>query len=58
MMSKEDMMDKLDECFKIANNALYFDDGSDYQSALWEILSTIKPELFENDSAPKLEYIE
>ena len=47
--------DKLDEVYKIANNVLYFDDNSDYQSALWEILEVINPEI---DADAKLEYIE
>ena len=46
------------EIFKIANNALYFDDNSDYATALWEILAEIKPELFKNDNCPELEFID
>ena len=30
--------------FAIANNAIYFKDGSDYDSALWEICKTLRPE--------------
>ena len=41
-----------------ANNALYFDDNSDYASALWEILAVAAPEWFENDNKPELHYIE
>ena len=41
---------------KIANNALYFDDGSDYISALWEILQTIDGKKYE--ACPKLIFIE
>lgn len=50
-----DMKEKLEEAYRIANNALYFDDNSDYQTALWEILMTINPDL---DTEEKLEYIE
>ncbi len=39
--------------FRIANNILYFDDSSDYGTALWEILVILKPEIEDN-----LEYIE
>ena len=41
-----------------ANNALYFDDSSDYATALWEILAIAEPEWFENDNEPELEYID
>jgi hypothetical protein len=51
-------MNKLDEIFRIANNVLFFDDNSDYGTALWEILAIIKPEMFINDDEPELEYIE
>jgi hypothetical protein len=51
-------MDKLDAIYKIANNVLYFDDNSDYCSALWEIIAVIKPELFADDAEPDLEYID
>jgi len=40
---------------KIANNVLYFDDNSDYQTALWEILSIINPSLDEDEN---LDYID
>ena len=36
-----------EEAYKIANNALYFADNSDYKTALWEILSTLNPDLEE-----------
>ena len=52
------MTEKEKEAFKIANNALYFDDSSDYQSALWEVMSILKPELFKNDETPDLKFIE
>ena len=50
--------EKLDKVKKIANNALYFDDNSDYGTALWEILATVNPTDFMNDDCPELKYIE
>jgi len=50
-----DIKEKLDEVYRIANNVLYFDDNSDYVSALWEILLTANPDL---DTFEKLKYIE
>jgi len=42
---------------QIANNVIYFDDSSDYRTALWEILSAINPEKYDGiDEIP--EYIE
>jgi len=37
------MEEKIKKIKKIANNVLYFDDNSDYRSALWEILMEIDP---------------
>ena len=52
------MPDNLSECekkvYQIANNALYFDDSSDYQAALWEILYCLNPGI---DPDGELEYI-
>jgi len=31
------------------NNALYFDDGADYGTALWQALYELNPEIFRND---------
>ena len=45
------------EVREIANNVLYFNDRSDYPSALWEILKVVAPDLFEEDDMPKLEYM-
>jgi len=41
--------------YAIANNALYFDDSSDYGPALWEILYALNPDL---EEYPTLEYVE
>jgi len=48
------MSDKEKQVFAIANNALYFDDNSDYGTALWQILKEIKPELFKDNAEPEL----
>jgi len=46
------------EVKQIANNVLYFNDSSDYSSALWEILELVSPETFKDDPEPELSYIE
>jgi hypothetical protein len=54
------MKNKIEKAKAIANNALYFDDSSDYRTSLWEILFTLAPEMFENNdkyNLPELEYI-
>ena len=52
-------MKTIDKVCMIANNALYFDNNSDYSSALWEILEVVKPELFQDqEDCPLLDYIE
>lgn len=45
---------QLDEIFKIANNVIYFNDNSDYLTALYEICGIIKPD----DETVGNEYIE
>lgn len=47
----------MDDILRIANNALYFDDNSDYEQALWEILQIVNPRAFDKESVPTLEYI-
>lgn len=37
------MQEKLDEIFRIANNALYFEDCKDWAEALNEICLVVKP---------------
>jgi hypothetical protein len=51
------MEDTLTKIKRIANNALYFDDASDYGGALWEILCIVDPANFNDDSSQELEYI-
>lgn len=36
------------EAFKIANNAIYFSDSSDYIGALYDVCKTLAPEIDEN----------
>lgn len=36
---------KIDKAFAIANNAIYFDDNSDHLTALYEVCSSLKPEI-------------
>lgn len=43
------------EVYKIANNVLYLNDNSDCQTALYEILKVLKPDL---EDYPELKYIE
>lgn len=43
------------EVYKIANNVLYFNDRSNYKTALYEILRILNPEL---EDYPTLKYIE
>lgn len=43
------MESKLERAFRIANNAIYFDDNSDYCSALWDICMILKPQLSESE---------
>lgn len=41
--------DAVHRAFKIANNAIYFNDNSDYETALWDICNTLNPELNEDE---------
>lgn len=38
-------LDNVKKAFAIANNAIYFDDNSDYKTALFEVCKTLNPEL-------------
>lgn len=42
-------LDNVLEAFKIANNAIYFNDKSDYLNALYNICKVIKPDLSEDE---------
>lgn len=53
----ESKISGVEKAVAIANNALYFDDSSDYQTALWEILNTLDHEKYK-DTDKIIEYIE
>lgn len=38
-------LNNVKKAFAIANNAIYFDDSSDYFGALWDICKALNPEL-------------
>lgn len=40
-------LDNIKKAFAIANNALYFDDSSDYKSALYDVCKTRNPNMEE-----------
>lgn len=40
-------MANIEKAFAIANNSIYFNDRSDYKSALWEICETLNSEKLE-----------
>lgn len=42
-MTEEHINEKLNTIFQIANNAIYFQDNSDYLTALYEICAVINP---------------
>lgn len=52
----DEITKKIIKSFAIANNALYFNDSSDFRSALSEICSVLQPEVFneENNSSKHL----
>jgi len=57
---QNDLQNLLKQVETLANNALYFDDSSDYGIALWRILHTVSPDMFDEDNKlkNKLKYIE
>jgi hypothetical protein len=44
----DSMQEKLNRIFQIANNAIYFDDSSNYRTALYEVCTEAKSEEVEN----------
>jgi hypothetical protein len=38
-------MDKAEIAFRIANNAIYFEDNSDYGTALYQICNILNPDV-------------
>lgn len=50
---------KLKQCEKIVNNVLYFDDNSDYSTALWQVLNITQDRSIYDDCYDiKLAYME
>lgn len=54
MTMPDNLSEREKKVYRIANNVLYFDDSSDYQTALWEILNCLNPGI---DPYEELEYI-
>lgn len=50
-LSKEELIIKITNMYRIANNSLYFDDSSDYCGDLWDIIREV------NDDIGELKYI-
>ena len=50
-LSKEELIIKITNMHRIANNSLYFDDSSDYCGDLWDVIREV------NDGIEELEYI-
>ena len=48
---------KIERINIIANNVLYFDDNSDYRTALWRILKVINPDMPDGEEVEELNYI-
>jgi len=46
-------MDKVNKAFAIANNAIYFNDNSDYLTALYEICETLHPAEYQYEDGEK-----
>lgn len=52
-------VERLKQIHKIANNVLYFDDNSDYSTALWQILALCMGKKEDDDMYDvKLQYME
>ena len=54
-VKEKELGDRIKEAYAIANNALYFNDSSDYKGALLEVLKALNPEFNENK---QFKYIE
>lgn len=39
-----ELQEKINQAFALANNAIYFNDRSDYLSALWDVCKYLQPE--------------
>lgn len=42
------MEDRIKKAYAIANNAIYFEDNSDYETALYEVCMALLPEIEPN----------
>ena len=49
-------LENVKKAFAVANNTIYFDDNSDYLTALWDICHLLNPSLSDNEIGSK--YIE
>ena len=52
--------EKNKNAYRKANNYLYFNDGADYEVALWEVIRTLRPDLakkWDNGECADLKYI-
>lgn len=38
------MKNKIERAYAVANNAIYFDDNSDYRTALYEVCKILNPD--------------
>lgn len=47
------LSERCDKAFAIANNAIYFNDRSDYLSALWDVCKMLKSPLSEDEIGKK-----
>lgn len=54
-VKEKKLEDRIKEAYSIANNAIYFNDSSDYKGALLDVLKTLNPEFDENK---QFKYIE
>ena len=46
-------LENIKKAFAIANNAIYFDDNSDYLTALYQICKCLNPDITEDDVGKK-----
>jgi len=53
---QELLPNKMNKAFKVANNAIYFNDSSDYLTALCEICEILRPSDYKHEDGE--EYIE
>ena len=44
LMMAHDFLKGYNDAYKVANNAIYFDDSSDYETALYEVCQCLRPD--------------